>query len=317
VLFSNDGQKLISGGSDRLVQVWEMKTGKLLRTLAGHGYGVTCGALSQDGRLLVTGSWDRTVRVWDIDSFEPKGVLKGHTGAVETIALSPDGKTIATGGADRVFRIWDVATQKANFCSVEQELSVRRIAFSPDGKLLATGTGNASEWKLPGEVKLWNAESGEEQAEFSGHSACVGVVVFSPDSKRLATGTANGELRIFDIAKRTETSKTNLGTGVRTVAFLADDRTLAIGQWPGHVFLWDMPTQKRVTMYTGHEQPDAMVDKIALSPDGSLIASTGTDGMIYFWAVPQSAMKGGPPLWRAPKDGKPPLAELVLRWEPR
>ena len=315
VLFSNDGKRLFSGGSDNMVQVWELQTGEQELTLLGHTYGVKCGALSQNGKVLVTGSWDQTVRIWDVNAGDSKKPLRGHTDAVDAIALSPDENIIASGGSDRVFRFWDLAARELLFTSPEQEFPVNQIAFSPDGALLATGTGKAAEWRRAGEVKLWNAVTGESLALLPGHAACVNVVLFSPDSKLLATGTAEGMLRIWDVATRTELSATNLGLGVRTIAFLGDGQTLALGQYPGQVLLWDFATRTRVLAYAGHETRDAMVNNLSLSPDGSLIASAGTDGMIYFWPVPQSTPDGKRRLWQTPADGKPTAAELVTKWK--
>lgn len=315
VLFSPDGTRLISGGGDNLIQVWNMKTGERELTLIGHTYGVKCGALSPEGKLLVTGSWDQTVRVWDIDSGDPQKPLRGHSGPVEGIALSPDGKTIASGGSDRVFRLWNAKSRLMMSTSPEQELPVNRIAFSPDGTLLATGSGSATEWKRAGEVKLWDARTGEELAVMPGHGACVNTVVFSPDGKRLATGTADGMLRIWDVARRDEISATKLGSGVRTIAFFPDGETLAVGQWPGRVFLWDVSARRRQVTYAGHKQKEAMVDSLALSPDDSVIASTGTDGMIYLWPVPESTPDGKRRLWKTPVDGRKPAAELVRLWK--
>jgi WD40 repeat protein len=212
--------------------------------------------------------------------------------------------------------LWNGEGRAPSFHSPEQDLAVNRIAFSPIGNLLATGAGEVSQWREPGNVKLWDAESGDEMANLAGHVACVNAVVFSPDGSLLVVGTAEGMLRIWDVAARTELSATNFGTGVRTIAFLADGRTLAIGQWPGRVFLWDRTTQKREIAWAGHEDPDAMVAAVVVSPDGSLIASTGTDGMIYLWPVPDMAADGKRRLWKLPGEVKPTSADLVRRWTP-
>ena len=57
-----DGRILASGGQDKLIKLWDMKTGKLLQTLRGHERGVWClNFFTQT--LLVSGSYDGTIKV--------------------------------------------------------------------------------------------------------------------------------------------------------------------------------------------------------------------------------------------------------------
>lgn len=57
-----DGRTLASGGQDKLIKLWDMKTGKLLQTLRGHERGVWClNFFTQT--LLVSGSYDGTIKV--------------------------------------------------------------------------------------------------------------------------------------------------------------------------------------------------------------------------------------------------------------
>lgn len=314
VHFTPDGKQLITGGTDTLVQIWDLQTGNPVRPFAGHLAGISGGALSSDGRMLVTSSWDQTLRIWQVESGKTEKPLSGHLEAVISVALSPDNKTIASGGNDLVFRLWNVEQRKATFTSPNQTLPVNRIAISPDGKLVATGSGRVTDWRRAGEVKLWNAATGEELALLPGHGACVNTVAFSPDGKQLASGSAEGKLYIWDVAKRDELLATNLGLGVRTVLFIPDTEILVIGQYPARVLLWDMPTRRPIITYAGHATPQAMVDHLALSPDGSLIASAGTDGMVYLWPVPEKTPDGKTRLRPMPAEGKPTTAELVTKW---
>jgi WD40 repeat protein len=64
-------------------------------------------------------------------------------------------------------------------------MEVRGVAFSPNGVYLATGAGDLGK---PGEVKLWDAHTGQHLSDLKGHRYPVRCVAFSPDSTRLATG---------------------------------------------------------------------------------------------------------------------------------
>ncbi len=208
------------------------------------------------------------------------------------------------------------ATDAPTFTSPPQELPINRVAISPDGQLVVTGSGNIYEWRRAGEVKLWNAATGEELALLPGHAACVNTVVFSPDGKQLATGTAEGMLRIWDVETRTEVLSYNAARGVRTIAFFADGQTLALGRWPGRVGLFDIPARNFEAWYTEVQPRESMVDMVAISPDKTLIASSGNDGMIHLWPVPETTRQGTHRLWKAPPAGDPTAADLVRNWKP-
>jgi WD40 repeat protein len=67
VAFSPDGKQLATGGADRLVRLWEVSSGKPIRTLQGHTMTVTGVAFSPNGKRLATSSLDRTIRIWQLE----------------------------------------------------------------------------------------------------------------------------------------------------------------------------------------------------------------------------------------------------------
>lgn len=94
---------IISGSLDNTIKVWDMNTGKCIRTLFGHVEGVW--SLAYDTLRILSGSHDKTVRVWDLGSGKCMHALEGHSGPVTAVALS-DTKIISTSD-DGDIRIWD------------------------------------------------------------------------------------------------------------------------------------------------------------------------------------------------------------------
>jgi WD40 repeat protein len=82
------------------VKVWELESGRLLRSLEGHTDWVNAVAVSPDGRFIVSGSSDdRTVKVWELESGRLLRSLEGHTDWVWAVAVSPDGRFIVSGSS--------------------------------------------------------------------------------------------------------------------------------------------------------------------------------------------------------------------------
>src|SRR5262249_44367615 len=92
-------------------RLWEISSGKELRTLRGHSQPISSLAFSPDGKRIATGSEDHTVKIWDTDSGEELITLT-HSGGVGDLAFSRDGHVLIGAGRDNVIRVWRAATER-------------------------------------------------------------------------------------------------------------------------------------------------------------------------------------------------------------
>jgi WD40 repeat protein/S1-C subfamily serine protease len=67
VVISPNGQTFITGNNTHDLKIWQLRTGKLLRTIKGHQSSVYSVAISPDGRTLVSGGRDRSIKIWQAD----------------------------------------------------------------------------------------------------------------------------------------------------------------------------------------------------------------------------------------------------------
>jgi WD40 repeat protein/serine/threonine protein kinase len=103
-----DGRAIIGGCSDRIIRMWDVSNGQLIRSFRGHQGPVTSVAISGDGHRLVSGSEDRTVRFWDAKSGRELYHLEGHTEKVWSVAVAFDGRRAVSGSSDKTVRVWSV-----------------------------------------------------------------------------------------------------------------------------------------------------------------------------------------------------------------
>lgn len=106
ILFSKDGQKMITASDDDSAAMLDVATGKVLVRFQGHSQTVRDADISPDGRRIVTASDDQTVRVWDAKNGRELTSLEGYKGPVFRARFSEDGKSIYTLTRAGVVTVW-------------------------------------------------------------------------------------------------------------------------------------------------------------------------------------------------------------------
>lgn len=113
--FSSDGALAIAGGmatqGTASIEIWNLRTGALVRQLAGHTGRVTSIRFSPGGRHAASGGDDKTVRLWDLRNGTCLRVFEGHTAGIGCVDFSPDGQFLVSGsaavnGKDFAIRVW-------------------------------------------------------------------------------------------------------------------------------------------------------------------------------------------------------------------
>ncbi|MBK9261852.1 MAG: serine/threonine protein kinase [Polyangiaceae bacterium] len=146
VLFLPDGKRLVSGGKDHTVRIWDLATGKA-RTIDASGVGIINVIASSDGKTLYSLGSEPAIRRWEVETGKALPILRGHDAMVLNIALSPDNTRLLSGDVDGSLRLWDLASGQSR--SLEGHKGViRAFVFSPKGdKLVSAGTD--------GTVRIW------------------------------------------------------------------------------------------------------------------------------------------------------------------
>jgi sterol desaturase/sphingolipid hydroxylase (fatty acid hydroxylase superfamily) len=280
VAISADGQRLVSGGEDGSVKVWDAATRQAQLTLTGHTGPVYSVALSPDGHHLVSGSKDKTLRVWDLPAGQLKLTLTGHTGAVLSVAISADGQRVVSGSADLSVRVWDTTTGHELPTLTGDRGAAPVVAMSADGRRIVS----ARSWT----AKLWDAQTGQEQFVLAGHTDLVYGVALSPDGQRLVSGSFDKRVKMWDaLTGQAQLTLTGHAGPVYSVALSADGKRIISGSKDQTVKVWDTATGQATLTLKGHTDS---VTSVAISADGKRIVSSSRDGTIKVWDAEKCAV---------------------------
>ncbi|KAG2737892.1 WD40 repeat-like protein [Suillus brevipes Sb2] len=158
IALSPDSKKVASGSLDGAVKLWNVDTGKIVKTWTGHPKEMRSVSWSPDGGRVVSGSNHGTFRVWDVQSGKTilgpinAGEDEGLRLGVRAACYSPDGKMIATGGIR--LKIWDANSGKS-LKSFKEHSGC--LAWTSDGKTLIAGRSkiDTATWTILDVLPVW------------------------------------------------------------------------------------------------------------------------------------------------------------------
>ncbi len=294
LVFSPDNKWLASGSYDKTLRVWDVQTGQEIRTIKGpydlnsyNGQGV---AFSPNGKRLA-GVSGNTVKIWDAQmESNPKTFnIEGNVGAI-----SSDFKQLASGSrawpgtgpgtaAEMPVMIWDEKSGQQTKTLKGHTNRISGVIFSPDGKRLASGDGTplgGAYLRVPGLVKIWDLQTGQELFTLKGGTGIVAGMAFSPDGKRLVGRSAGlhvwdtqtgQKLLTIDLPK----AKEGIRGGWTNVVFSPDGKRVASGRGStAKIF----NTQDGTELHSFNDGGPAVSTRaFAFSPDGKRLAS-GSSG---------------------------------------
>ncbi|BFZ60368.1 hypothetical protein YB2330_001404 [Saitoella coloradoensis] len=221
------GDTLVSGGCDRDLRVWDLRTGMCRHTLQGHSSTVRCLKMS-DSKTAISGSRDTTLRIWDIERGECRRVLIGHGASVRCVEVWGD--LCVSGSYDTTARIWSISTGQCLKTLQGHVSQIYAIAF--DGEHIATGS-------LDTTIRIWDPQSGMCLSVLQGHTSLVGQLQIRYPT--LVTGGSDGSVRVWDL--ETHRCVHRLAAHDNSVTSLQFDsmRIVSAGS-DGRVKVWDLQT---------------------------------------------------------------------------
>jgi WD40 repeat protein len=265
-------------------------------TLEGHdNREIRFISYSPDGKQIVSGGWDKTTRRWDLQAGgEIEDVRDVCEWAVYAVAISRDGRLVITAGGGE-----NRGELKA--CEVETGMvkkfqghshAVICIDISEDNRLLASGSRDST-------TRIWSTDTGKLVAGPFQNADWVGTIRFSQDSKKLAINSFVGTcLEVWDIQtqkldRRVGKPRTGgygtfapvLWTNKEIIlAAFTFDEVEGNNEAVAATTIYQFYASTLETLGASFQAHTEVINGLALSFDGALLASTSLDNTIKLWA---------------------------------
>jgi WD40 repeat protein/serine/threonine protein kinase len=303
------------------VHLWDVETGRPLRTLIAQDKMFARVAYSADGRWLAASGAETlqkgNLHIWDRATGKQVQRVAGQEGGIFACQFSPDGKRIFTAGTDMRINIIDVQTGRLLLALEGAEAIVTALVMSPDGALLYSGDANGfiRVWNgtptamemilhthtdnyhvacshdgrslaasgIDGTVTLWSEGEYHYSRLLQRHGERTMETAFSPDDQRLATIDGRGEVRVWKIDDGTLlwSQRVEAGGG-REIGWTADGKRLITLFVDKTVCVWEADTGKEVHRYRKHT---SWLTALAVHPTKRWAATAGGDKVIRIWDV--------------------------------
>lgn len=277
LLYSPNGD-ILSGFSNSTMCNWKPPLRGRPTIVGGSSSIHGIAAYSPDAKTICTGTSGGALNLWSASLRSVKSTGREHKAEVLCVAYNADGTLLASSGMrDKSVIIWRAADAKP-LRRFQLDDDAWSIAFSPDGALLACATS--------GGIELRAVSDGGKLATLAEGNVTSGPPRFTPDGKQLiALNHSFQALQVFDLADLSLSRSMAYGTDVTATALqvTADATLAAVSRNDGAIVLFQIADGKTLTTLRGHA---GRISSIALSSDGTRLASAGDDRTVRIWGRP-------------------------------
>ncbi|KAI9271482.1 guanine nucleotide-binding protein subunit beta-2-like 1 [Phascolomyces articulosus] len=223
-----------------------------------------------------------------MDTLTFRGELKGHNGWVTSIVTSAEAPDmLISASRDKSIIVWHITRDEIDYGVPRKSLLghnhfVEDLAISSDGQFVLSASWDKT-------LRLWDLNTGTTTRRFVGHTNDVMTVSFSADNRQIVSGSRDKTIKLWNTLGECKFSLTEDGhqDWVSCVRFSPNPANPVIvsGGWDKLVKIWDLTKLKLRSNFIGH---NGYINTVTISPDGSLCASAGKDGVVMLWDLNES-----------------------------
>lgn len=261
--------KIVTGGADKCVTVFNKDTEQVVAILKGHQKKVTSVLYHPWEDTVISAAPDAQIRVWNVSTSQTLQLIRAHDGPVTGLSLHATGDYLLSAALDHHWAFSDIRTGRV-LCKVNDPAASSPLTaaqFHPDGLILGTGTQNAT-------IKIWDLKERSNVANFPGHSGAISSMAFSENGYYLATAAEDATVRLWDLRKlkNFRTLQLDEGYEVSDLTFDQSGTYLAVAGTDVRVYLCKQWNNLRV--FNDHT---AMATGVRFGKNAEYLASTSMD----------------------------------------
>jgi WD40 repeat protein len=291
VAISPDSNYVATGSRDKSAKLWELGSGREVRSFLGHEASVNSLDFSRDGKYLITSSGDKTVRIWETSTGKEIFKLQPDNERLTDVALSSDGKFFVTGGYGDSARVYDFQSKKL-LARIAVNPDKGRgygisIAISPDNKWIGFGEDNrvATVYRTSDWQQVYKFEFAEGWC-----GGCYTALVFSPDKKHFFMGSHNGPVKKYNLQNGQLIHQLNdKAEELRSIAISQDGKKLLVAD-DKQVIIYDADSGKEIQ--TINPSASEEINECTFTQGGKQILITCDDNTIMIWDLAKNKRSG-------------------------
>jgi pre-mRNA-processing factor 19 len=276
--------RIVTGGVDQQVILFDAETQKLAQKLVGHSKKVGAVLFHPTKDVVLSASQDTTARVWTCSDasnwkapYTCAHVVKKHSAEVTDLSVHPLGDFFLTSSLDKSWALHDISTGRCVRHVQEQQSGYGCMKFHPDGLILAGGTQDKT-------VQVWDIKDQVTVATLSGHEGEIEALSFSENGYYLATASRDGKVKLWDLRKPLNIQTLEVADGtVNQVRFDSTGQYLAVGASAVQIYNFETKSSVGLTVeFTDHE---ASVMGVCLGSNAKSLASVSMDRTLRLYKV--------------------------------
>lgn len=278
---SIDFSRILSGGRDSKVILWDSKYGTILKQMSGHKSSVNAVAISNNNNFLVSGGSDHRIIIWNANTGFLMLHLDGHTDAITSLVISADCSTIVSGSDDKSVALWDVKTGMQMIVLDEPPTIAVEYAMED---LKATPR------KMRKAVTKWNPHTNKRVCVLNVPHGIILSVCMASDNSFVCAGGANNLIIKWDIMGKIVLDFPGHSGAVNCVTLSSDNHLMVSGSDDKTIRLWNSSTSKCYRVLVGHK---GVVAAVSMTEDCKTIVSASYDpveAFIILWSADSGKM---------------------------